>query len=38
MRVSLFDREKAPTQEIREARTGYDRGWNEVLDIYKTAV
>ena len=24
--------------EIREARTGYDRGWNEVLDTYKSAV
>jgi uncharacterized protein YndB with AHSA1/START domain len=30
--------ENAPTQEIREARTGYDRGWNEVLDTYKAAV
>lgn len=24
--------------ERREARAGYDRGWNEVLDIYKSAV
>ena len=30
--------EKAPTDEIRNARTGYDQGWNEVLDTYKTAV